>query len=132
MNLFDVLNKLLGRPTTGEIRESRDRGDFARRQAERRRNPPAPVQPKKFVPTRNDPEYYARNGQAKNEAEAQRLVNAYRETQVPGIKPLFDNFAPKTQVTSSVEPVMPKPSITASFQPYNESDDRYKITTSRF
>lgn len=123
LNLFDVLNKLMGKKTTKEIRESNDRAERRKRDAEMRarvaRARPQPDKP--FVPTPNDPEYYARNGQAKSEAEAQRLVNSYRETQYPGVKPLYDNFAPKTQV-NNVQQVVPRP----------RSDERYKITRSQF
>jgi len=37
--------------------------------------------------TQSDPEYY--RGRATNEAQAQQMVNDYRERQYPGVKPLF-------------------------------------------
>lgn len=61
-------------------------------------NPNNKVRQAKFVPTPNDPEYYATRG-ATNEAEAQRMVNEYREKMYPGVKPLFDNFEQRKKLS---------------------------------
>ena len=75
--------------------------------------PMAYMAQKKFVPTQNDPEYYAQNGFATNEAEAQAMVNGYRQQQSPGIKPLFPstNFGDQPQFLTTSRQQITGPAI---------------------
>lgn len=94
MNILQqILEGIIGGPAKG-----------AEKPMARPMKPLAHMAQKKFVPTENDPEYYAQNGLASNEAEAQAMVNAYREQQNPGINPLFpaQNFGGQPQYISPV------------------------------
>lgn len=89
--MFDFINMLLGRKTTSQVRESRERERKLKRDAEMRKSAEkaVPRPQRQFIPRPDaNPEFYARNGQAKNEAEAQRMVNEYRQKKYPGSRPL--------------------------------------------
>lgn len=90
--MFNLIDKILGRKSQKERDQAANRRRdrvAAQAKAKQPALPAAPMKQKKFVPTQNDPEFYARSGQAKNEAEAQAMVNDYRKKRNPGIKPLF-------------------------------------------
>ncbi len=121
MKIFDTINRLAGWKTS----EDRRKEESARRsraidkyRAEYKGDPakakvyiaPKNPQPEKFKPTPNDPEYYAQNGSAKNEAESQAMVNAYRERKSPGIKQQYPTVSTPKPIVKNEEPVV-KPKI---------------------
>ena len=89
--LFDLMNRMTGNPDTAEREKRQRRLNFAKNERQQKANPPRLQKAKAFVPTQNDPEYYAQRG-AQSEGAAQSQVNEYREKKYPGVKPLYKAY----------------------------------------
>lgn len=106
MNIFDIINKALGKPTSEDVKEAERRRQDRRRREREAAKPKAPEkeQPlRKFTP--NDTDYWRERG-AKSETESQRRVDEYRQSQQPGIKPLYPEARELKKVTAAPQQVV--------------------------